>query len=249
MLLQRMLALSSITPPAMWGKLPAHADFVGSGVSMRHRDAWRDWFDAQGEAVVAADGDDDARALPTAFVLAPGALPFARHRFVVGVVVASCDRFGRPHPLVIYHQAHPRWIARHFARQAKEPNDWFFWLARTITRHGNLREAADIRTLERMVHALWRLHAPTWLELASSGRHGVPTPTPGRVQALLDRIAGPVRQDDPGRRFWGVRHLPWTDWPQRLRHNDGICAFWQQDARGRYVNASDRLDTLWGGLS
>jgi type VI secretion system protein ImpM len=248
-MLQRLLAASSITPPAIWGKLPAHADFVSSGLSTSHREAWREWLEAQGDGVVDGDGAEDARALPTAFVLASGALPFAPRRFVVGVVAASSDRFGRPYPLVIYHEAHPRWVACHLRRQDHEPNDWFFWLARAVTRHGSLRDAADIRTLERMVNALWRQHAPTWLEIATSGRHGVPTPTRGRMQALLDRMAGPVRQDDPGRRFRGVRHLPWTDWPQRLRYTPGECAFWQQDSRGRYVNASDRLDTLWGGLS
>lgn len=247
--LQRLLASSSITPPAIWGKLPAHADFVGSGLSTRHRAAWGAWLAAQGDTVLVPDGTDAAVALPTAFVLPPGALPFAPRRFVVGAVAASSDRHGRPHPLLIYHEAHPRWVARHFARQAREPNDWFFWLARTITRHSSLSDAADIRTLERMVMALWRLHAPTWLEVASGGRHGVAAPAPTRVQALLDRIAGPVRDDDPGRHFWGVRYLPWTDWPQRLRRHPGESAFWQQDARGRYVNASDRLDTLWGGLS
>lgn len=248
-MLQRLLASALITPPAIWGKLPAHADFVGTRSSVRHRAAWSEWLQAQGEAVLGDDGDAEARALPTVFVLPPGALPFAPRRFVVGVVAASCDRLGRPHPLVIYHEAHPRWVARHFAQQAREPNDWFFWLARIVIRHGSLFDAADVRTLERMVNALWGLHAPTWLELATAGGRGALAPAPARVQALLDRMAGPVRRDDPGRRFWGVRHLPWTDWPQRLRRHPCESVFWQQDARGRYVNASDRLDTLWGGLS
>jgi hypothetical protein len=40
--------------------------------------------------------------------------------------------------------------------------------------------------------------------------------------------------------------MPWVNWPaQILRTERPGSAFWQQDMRGGYINASDKLSSLW----
>lgn len=269
-MLKKAIASQLVTRPAIWGKLPAHADFVSCEVRRGEREGWTEWLKVQSSSATDQRMPSSAT-LPVAFVLPPGALQFASRRYVVGVVAHSVDRVGRPHALLVYQLAHPRWLLPHFAKHAAYPQDWFFWLARAVARHSDLFEAADIRALERATGELWRLHAPNATHLLpASWRSSVdPVGLTSRSRALLDRLMGATSQDDPARRLAGVRFLPWTDWPGRLcgvRHVDASAsvvrkqgkqgtqdmrrfegAFWQQDDAGGFVNASARLDTLWNG--
>ena len=262
-MLKRAIAANLITVPAIWGKVPAHADFVSSGMRKGEREEWESWLDAQSRDSATRSMLASA-ALPAAFVLPPGVLKFAPRRYVVGVVARSVDRLGRPYALLVYQLAHPRWLAKHFEDHATFPHDWFFWLARAVARHAGLFEAADIGALERVTGELWRLHAPNasaFLPVAW-GFQPDPAAQVTRSRALLNRLMGAVSQDDLARRLAGVRFLPWPDWPERLcctpharsmtsvilpksRSFEG--AFWQQDDAGGFVNAAVRLDTLWHG--
>lgn len=240
-MLEALISHRLISPPAIWGKLPGHADFVRSGVRHGESEGWQSWL-----AEHAAMGVDTAVALPTAFVLPPGSLAFARRHFVVGVVAPSKDRTGRRHPVLIYQRAHPRWVRRHFDAQANHPRDWLFWLARAVGRHAAVRAPGELRTLEWSAHALWQLHGPDWRELGRM-RPGEAAPEAKNAPSLavLDRCIGAAPADASTLKFVGVRHLPWADWPARLHVARAKAAFWQQDAGGGFVNASTRLADLW----
>lgn len=244
-MLQRLIASRLITPPAIWGKLPGHADFVRSHMRHGESEGWQPWLEQQGKLDSAGAGT----ALPAAFVLPPGTLDFARHRFVIGVITPSMDKVGRHHPLLIYHLAHPRWIQTHFDKQALQSHDWLFWLARIVARHVGTQGVPEIQALERTVHRLWRLHAPDVRSLWGRGETLVVSPeTRYRlVQGLLDQLIGPVPVGDPAAQLHGARFFPWADWPQRLYRRGGESTFWQQDATGGYVNVAACLPMLWGG--
>lgn len=265
-MLKKFLATHFVTRPAIWGKVPGHADFVSCGLRRGEREAWQRWLAAMPEPPAGRRLPASA-ALPVAFVLPPGALQFASRRFVVGVMARSVDRLGRSHALVVYQLAHPRWLLRHLAMHEDCPHDWFFWLARTVARHAGLSEAADIRALERATDELWGLHGPTAMQLLPAAWRPAAKPASlvSRSRALLDRLLGAPSLDDLSRRLVGVRFMPWTDWPERVgeprffdrRAQAGDVesedrprfqgAFWQQDDSGGFVNAAVRLDTLWTG--
>lgn len=250
-MLQRFIASRLVTPPAIWGKLPSHADFVRSGMRHGESEGWQPWL-AQQSRTAGADATARAVAVPVAFALPPGTLAFARRRFVLGVIAPSMDRVGRYHPLLVYHLAHPGWVARHFEAQLRQPRDWQFWLARAVARHTCANGAADIQALERTVQALWRLQAPQRTAPRRGGSDDAEGPAEQRcrqAQALLDQVGGPAPANDPAAQLHGVRHLPWADWPQRLLRTRAESAFWQQDAAGRFVNAANRLQNMWGRLS
>ena len=241
---QALIASRLITPPAIWGKLPAYADFVRSGMRPGESEGWQPWLAQQGDG----SGGPDATVLPAAFVLAPGTLAFAPRRFVVGVIAPSCDKVGRRHALLVYQSAHPRWVERHFANDADWRGGWLFCLARAVDRHTGATRVTDVTALQRTVQALWRLHAPTWRDV---WRPRSPSPEhlarrDARAANLLAQLAVPAHLDDLATRLSGVRFLPWADWPQRLFKPRPDSAFWQQDASGGFVHAASRLSGLWG---
>jgi len=244
-MLEKLIASRLITPPAIWGKLPAHADFVRSGMRHGESEGWQPWLAQHGGLV----GASSTGAPPVAFVVPPGTLAFAPRRFVVGVITPSGDKVGRRHALIVYQLAHPRWVEHHFRQPLAPLDDWLFWLARAVARHTGTQGAADAAALERTVRALWLDHAPGLSALWLSGRSGVERPPERRVQAqaMLDKLAGRASADDPATQLRGVRFLPWTDWPQRLFKPRAQSAFWQQDAKGAFVNATDRMPELWIG--
>jgi type VI secretion system protein ImpM len=241
---QALIASRLITPPAIWGKLPAYADFVRSGMRPGESEGWRPWLAQQGDRTGAAD----AAVLPVAFVLVPGTLAFAPNRFVVGVIVPSCDKVGRRHALLVYQSAHSRWVERHLERDAAWHGDWLFWLARAVHRYTGATRVADMAALERTVQALWRLHAPdsrdVWRPRPLSHDHVAQRHA--RATEVLAQLAGPEHPADPAMRLSGVRFLPWADWPRCLFKPRPDSAFWRQDASGGFVNAAHQLSGLWG---
>ena len=56
-------------------------------------------------------------------------------------------------------------------------------------------------------------------------------------------IVGAAHPEDVVGSFDGVRYLPWADWPQRLTARAAQPVFWQQDLRGRFVDAAQALPT------
>ena len=244
----RLLDRCLITPPAMWGTWPGHADLVQSGVRRGEGEAWASWLFKQTPSA-SAGLSRKAAAVPVAFVLPPGALAFASRRFVLGVIARSTDLAGHHQPLVIYQQANAHWVKKHFEAQRYQPCDWQFWLARAVARHMLVEDAATAAEMTSTLKALWRDQKRAFFARPNTGWSHAETMASARLtHALLDRRAGRAPEDDPVARLQGVRHLPWADWPQRL---SGACvenAFWQQDAQGRFVGAANRLEDLWSGL-
>ncbi|MFM9922910.1 type VI secretion system-associated protein TagF [Variovorax sp. H27-G14] len=231
-----------ITPPALWGKLPGHSDFVRSGVRRGEQEAWVSWLDEQ-DIHAGGPAAITARAGPIAFVLPPDTLAFARRRFVVGVIAPSTDRVGRHHPVVVYQQARPRWVQKHFEAQLRQPRDWQFWLTRALARHARAGGPADLKATVWTVRALWRNQRQACIATGDEAQADVHA---RRACALLDRGAGAAPSYDISAQLHGVRYLPWADWPQRLSGAGVESAFWQQDAQGRFVGAANRLHRLWG---
>lgn len=246
-MLEALIHTRLITQPAIWGKLPGHADFVCRGMRRGETDGWLPWL-ARNGAMVRRPATPPP---PAAFVLPPGTLSFARRRFTLGVITPSRDSAGRDHALLVYQLAHPRWVQWHFARQAQRPRDWLFWLARAVERHTSPEHAASgVQALASTVDALWQLHAPDWRSLWASGRaaHESHEDTERRcllAEAALTRRTGPMLAQDAAMRLRGVHCMPWADWPQRLFKARTQSAFWQQDMRGGFVNASNRFLDLW----
>ena len=124
----------SVSPPAIWGKLPSHADYVTHGVRADEVVELHDWLAAQvrplaGPRKVPATPRPSAdrwlaleperhrpspHSIPVAFVLPPDVLAFSGPQYVLGVVANSCDRLGRRHPLIVYQRANARWLRQHF---------------------------------------------------------------------------------------------------------------------------------------
>jgi len=248
-MLQKLIASRLITPPAIWGKLPGHSDFVRSGMRHGESEGWQHWLTQQDCLRDRHQASQGPAAPPVAFVLPPRSLAFAPRRFVVGVIAPSMDAVGRHYPLLVYQLAHPRWVQRHFEAQDQQPRDWLFWLARALARHVGELGITHILPLRRTVQTLWRLHEPAgWGALRGSlhpSEKPVPTAIAG-VEELLDKVAGAAPATDLASHLHGVRFLPWADWPQCLVNARAQSAFWQQDAQGGFVNATHRLQTLWG---
>jgi len=245
------------TAPAVWGKLPDHGDFVHHRASLPERQAWHAWVQAwwphglpartrrkpasaqPGWMHLTPQRDTQAhRRLPVAFVLPPGAMPFAPRHCVQGVMLDSQDKVGRCCPLVIYQQVSPTWVQRSWSEgSAMGGQDQLYWWARMALRVVN----ADMpwATWRDLLDPVWAAHAPGVSQLL-----GAP---PGRATAShMEQLVGPVDDSDPAASFFGVSQLPWADWPQRiLRSKAPASAFWTQDVHGRYVHASHSLLDLW----
>jgi type VI secretion system protein ImpM len=249
---------------AIWGKLPSHGDFLKHRTSAAQAQDWQDWVSrvwsqrsaarpltpprgtVRGEAgwvsLEPRRGAADLAEVPVAFVMQPGAMAFSPKHCVQGVMVASEDQVGRPCPLIIFQQVAPAWLRRTWAaKPANSHHDMLYWLARIAARaHAADRNWDD---LTRAVDAVWMAHAPNWRHLV-----GAPLPAPSSMH--LDTVVRHYCEhdsSDTARGLHGVHRMPWVNWPsQILRTDNPVPAFWQQDIRGGYVNASENLATLWG---
>ena len=269
-LAQRVLA----SAPALWGKLPSHGDYVRYRATAAQAHAWGEWVE-QHWAHTAVRSREDVSAptpsrrqrregpspwistqakpvqprlqdLPVAFVMPPGAMPFAKRQYVQGVWVPSMDRSGRACPLVIYQTVSKPWLTRttladtEQGRHAGRPQHWLYWLARLgVQVQGG---AHDFNRICQSLDALWALQRPGWRALGGEGP--VEASSQEHLACLLElsRLA----EHDATQGWRGVAQLPWPHWPQSLLQSEHPqAAYWQQDARGAYVNAALSLDELW----
>ncbi len=86
----------------LFGKLPAHGDFVSRGLSPAQRESWDDWLSRAVSLARGSLGDrfDDAwfTLPPRRFALGPGSLG---QGWRAGVLAASIDSAGRRFPIVL----------------------------------------------------------------------------------------------------------------------------------------------------
>ncbi|WP_426956420.1 type VI secretion system-associated protein TagF [Muricoccus radiodurans] len=102
----------------VFGKLPAHGDFVRRGLPARFVEPWDAWLSAGLVAAAEALGEDAWRdawdtALPFRFRLAPGA---CGREAAIGVAFPSTDMVGRRFPLT---------LAALLPNAGDPPPDWF----------------------------------------------------------------------------------------------------------------------------
>lgn len=236
-----------LTAPAIWGKLPGHADFVRHGVRRGEGAAWQAWLGREG-ALQTSHGKRAAR-IPISFIVPPGSLPFARRRFVLGAMLASHDRVGRPCPLVVYQIAHPQWTRAYLHALDRDEGwqtDWVFQLTRLLAGHFRLAEPR-IEPLAHAVDAAWHDVAPS--------PHGALAVSRIQAHALsLARLPRPANLrepstdaslPDPAADLQGTHFFPWTDWPDRLMRSAPKAVFWRQDAAGGFLDVGERLQALW----
>jgi hypothetical protein len=258
---QRWLA----SPIGVWGKLPSHGDFLRHNTTAAQAQDWQDWVSRVWSQRPASKAEQRRQAasraqpgwvslsprkavadladVPVAFVMQPGAMPFAPKHCVQGVVVASSDQVGRPCPLVFFQSMAPSWLRHTWGQRkaAQGHDDILYWLARIAARTHAADQSWD--ALVRTVDALWQLHQPNWRHLM-----GAPLPAPTGLQrdALVRQYCA-LDTADAAHGLKGVQRMPWPQWPlQIVRADKPTHAYWQQDMRGGYVSASDQLPKLWG---
>lgn len=251
-------------PLAIWGKLPSHGDFLRHRCTAEQARGWQCWVGSvwsQRPATAQATRPRravrsepgwltleprkvvaDLGAVPVAFVMQPGALPFAPAHCVQGVMLASVDQVGRPCPLIIFQTLAPTWLRRSWAPQgAPSQPDMLYWLARIAARaHAAQR---DWETLVAAIDAVWQAHAPGWRHVLGAA---LPAPERAQLDAVLQRYCA-LEAADAAFGLQGVQRMPWAHWPAHiLRQQQPLAAFWQQDVRGGYINAAENLPALWG---
>lgn len=254
------------SPWSVWGKLPAHGDFLRLHTTPAQARDWQDWAQrvwasrsspARNATRSSSPGPKKRSAepgwmqltpppasaeganVPVAFVLTPGSLPCAPRHFVQGVAIASQDQIGRECPLVFFQIVHPRFMRPLWRDRSALPHNALYWLARIAARVHNA-EKSWAETAQA-VQALDALYSPSWTTLLSPE---APTPQPQELQQMLQRFCAD-EYADAAYGLRGVKQLPWPGWPDRLlRGGPPAQAFWQQDLAGGYVNASEHLRTL-----
>lgn len=259
-LMGRWLGRRSLaTAPSVWGKLPSQGEFVHHRCPVAEQQAWRHWTDTFWPQRTATQPSGAARArpdastwvrleavppsqrlheVPIAFVLPPGALPFAPTQYLQGVMLPSKDKVGRACPLIIYQKASPAWMRRTWHRNTEaNGQNLLFWWSRLAWQA--LRQDVALPEWFARLDAVWALHEPgmaQWFGAAARVVHAPP----------LHTLLGPLEPEDPAIHMRGVYHLPWADWPERsLRSTLPLSAFWTQDAQGGYVQAASSLAKLW----
>ena len=259
---------AGISSPAIWGKLPTHADFIQIQVKGEQAQQWQNWLALQWQAgsrlpkrrrmsrelwlnlSAQACMEEAGNALPVAFVLAPGQLEFSGGQYVVGVMVPSCDQIGRSHPLMVYQLAQRRWLEQQWLVEPRAVRDWQFWLARllsAVVQHAWDAGAAarsDLRVrIETSVEQLWKEFQPSWAMRLQAVRGN-------EVERACSAILAPwqERQEAPqdvAALLAGVPHFPRSDWPAALANPGFQSMFWQQTVQGEYVMAETSLAVLW----
>ncbi|CAN5703253.1 hypothetical protein BH10PSE18_BH10PSE18_47730 [soil metagenome] len=244
--LQRILASRRLAPPAIWGRLPAHADFVRSGMRHGESEGWSRWL-AQQDLV--APGADARANPPTAFVLPPGTLSFAPRQFVIGVIVPSSDKAGRRHPLLVYQRASRAWLQARLGAMDSPAMAWLTWLVRAVMRHVPIDGSGGdgLPALVQTVDALWALHA-----LRMEGWQGSRAVSGTAMHELAQQCVSLLGADaDPGMASdlsvaaCGNPAQPWGDWPKHVFDSRAKPAFWQQDVHGNLLGSATRLHVLW----
>lgn len=209
--------------------------------------------------------------IPVAFILPPGTLAFSGQRHVTGILLPSHDKAGRAHPLVIYQTVHRAWLAscmgmpelQWWLALAQLLERWY-WL-QEVEDDAVADAAVLVRSnwlsLCQQVEDLASRLRPTWGHLWSRKQASTkpfpalfPALVPGRSsqQSLSDWLAlGLPFAADAGadladwalssHRAQGVRHMPWTDWPERVWRHGPSAAFWQQDSGGGILRAANKL--------
>lgn len=259
-----------VSAPALWGKLPTHADYVRHRVASREDHHWQQWLQAElgdlafnpapknakfqkrnGIPWASLDYENakpSAAQVPIAFVLAPEIWQPEADSYVIGAIARSQDKLGRQHPLIVYQFCSTRWLRQCFASPSESLDlGWLYWLCRVLDRFNKpqTHDSQPHASLPDAVDALWKHFEPTWLQATGIAKPAVNQRAISQWFASSD-VPRPA-EPDLMQSLSGVRHLPWPDWPGRLWQTEvpHLRLFWQYDAAGGYVGASGKLPELW----
>lgn len=252
---------SLASPIAVWGKLPAHGDFLRHNTNVAQAQDWQNWVNhvwtahpiqrntqhsehAERNFNPKKRSTVDIAKVPVSFVMQPGVMPFAPKHCVQGVVIASSDLSGRQCPLVLFQIIAPYWLRRTWiqGQAVQGQGDILYWLSR-ITARVHAADQSWSKLVEA-VDALWHLYQPQWRHWVGSTP---PAPTNHKLRALVHQYCG-HDTEDIANGLKGVQRMPWPKWPlQIVRPHKPSNAFWQQDMDGGYVNVSEELTKLWSG--
>jgi type VI secretion system protein ImpM len=228
---------ATVSAPALWGKIPSHGDFVRHQLPYQWDDALKAWIEKTFQPLPQHLPMQPAKmsysGMPWCFVLPPGNFSFALSDYVIGVWMSASDKLGRQYPLVMLQTANTAWVRQYFMQHAQQPCDWLFSAARLLAHavytspHSSPTDA--IITLTRQLDAMWKTIQPQWSTRFYRRSH--------TAEAIsLSSYLPPHHPDDYAATLHGVKHMPWSDWPQCLTEASPEPLFWQQDHQGRYVN-------------
>jgi len=255
---------SLVTKPRIWGKLPAHGDYLQLGVSVDEARAWQEWVGAtwihrdiapplaskskqtqelaKWVSINVPTQEIMPKQMPIAFLTPPGSLPFNPKHYLQGVMMDSRDRVGRECPLIVYQLVAPAWTRRFW--QSPDPDagrNVLFWLSRLLA---VAERQQDFGNLANAVQSICEQYQPGWRQILGGT---INQPNIGLIEKIVADFSAHTADETHSPR--GVRSMPWADWPERtLRAHKPRPAYWVQDAYGRYLTASDALSRLWRGV-
>lgn len=263
------LARLAVSSPAIWGKLPGHADYVRSNCDAETGECWRAWFRPllteprkTGAAVKKQRGgpawlhldpqeqqSDDT--MPVAFVLPFDQLSFAPRAFVLGVLLMSTDSVGRISPVVIFQTCQQPWLRAMWPDSSSEESgsnqllrrNWLYWQLALLTRlfAGDVTRPISLPVLSEALATGWRVYVSSWCQVVDVTSTEYHDQT---MRSWLDSLAPPLTTHGQRR---GVSFLPWPDWPETVSVHHASPTFWQQDDEGGYLHAATSLSRLLHG--
>lgn len=266
------LAPKSISPPSLWGKVPAYGDFVRHNANAEDIAAWQQWFAAYPIDLVvqsaAVDLDSPALRRKAAgwfqlevsatpikpvggvwsFVLPPGALQptpnIPANACIVGAMADSCDKVGRMHPVVIW-SALPQEAIVHLKMNVH----WPYWAARLLTRHVPPISTPDHQiyseiSVQQQLQDMWQESRGTFAPALRLLRKDLPL---DMLNSLVEHYL--IEPGMPHKQVhetdFGLRDLPWNLWPNRLlggTPNGHQQAYFWQQAKGGKYLSSAAID-------
>ncbi|TDM06848.1 MAG: hypothetical protein C4K60_14355 [Ideonella sp. MAG2] len=267
--LQRQTTRRLAGPLAIWGKVPSHSDFINVNTLIQDTQAWAAWVAHQWQtpsppAAKRKPQDQgwmslspephsyaDLSQIPVAFML-PAPADQGGEQFWRGVLVTSRDRIGRPHPLIVYQRASPRWLRRlpspnpaaatpdwTHTQPAQESQDLLYWLARVLARWQAHHDT--LGTLSRAIASLNQLHAPGLRQLLGDGPSVV---APARLHELVNSLGRDDDIPDAMDSIDSVRHLL-SAGQRRAPSPAQSCGFWILDSGGERLRQTTRWSDLW----
>lgn len=244
----RLPVLPHASPPALWGKLPSHGDFVRYNLRFHWDEAIKEWIRHTFTPLAHHHHTQPSlmghAGMPWCFILPPGHLKCEQEEYIIGVWIASSDKLGRQYPFIMMQTVSASWIQSYIAHHELMPRDWLFRASRSIARAVYMLphqpESDPIHALIQELENTWQYYQPRWTQLMQ--RSAAPS-------AQADAMPLPdMHPDDFAAHLTGVRHMPQRTLLQDiLTHPRAL--FWQQDLDGRYTMISHTPDVCLGGLA
>lgn len=216
-----------ISSPALWGKLPSHADYIGNRVRAGEAQQWQAWYmrqmaqaagstgrSGQGDVEGRGDLQDDnqahllnlLRSVPISFILPPGTLDLKNRYYLAGIITWSVDRLGREHPLIVYQRVLRIWLEQSLVAESQYAPvkfDWLYWLRCLIGKYMGSevikREAWDHENLlTRLLQCIDEMWQLFTPDWRQMLRGELPCPATSECQKIVEKANGRQRKEFAG---------------------------------------------------